>query len=400
MAPNSAAANAGSNGMLSPDSFVDQEDRSMRLMFVLNGLIPGGAELHTLQLAKSLATDGYLSRIVSLTRGDSKLVGQNSAEICYGNRIYNIGTLLRLTRLIRAYSPHIIVAVEERPLLFATISRHLARSNAKLVSILHKAYHRTTRERVFHPIYRHVVARVDAMIYVSQSQRKLWEDRGFSPLCSVVIRNGVDLRRFSAHSVIEWRERARSLLGFTPDDYVIGMCAQFRPEKNHCQLIDAIRVLRSRRYPAKALLVGSGPTEAAVAHHAKKNGVLEHIVFVGHQPDVRPYTSAFDVGVLCSIYEAAPLAVLEMMAMGLPVVMSNVGGAAEIVVPGETGFLFPVGDTKSLVSSIETMSDPIKREAFGCAASKFIAANFAVDRMLESYRVFFEHLLERRRWNP
>jgi glycosyltransferase involved in cell wall biosynthesis len=237
------------------------------------------------------------------------------------------------------------------------------------------------------------------MIYVSHNQRRLWEDRGFSPPRSVVIRNGVDLRRFSAHSIIEWRDRARSLLGFTPDDYVMGMCAQFRPEKNHCQLIEAIRVLRTRRYPVKALLVGSGPTEATVAHHAEKNGVLEHIVFVGHQQDVRPYTSAFDVGVLCSIYEAAPLAVLEMMAMGLPVVMSNVGGAAEIVVPGKTGFLFPVGDTTSLVSSIETMSDPLKRKAFGRAASKVVAENFSVDRMLENYRVFFEHLLEQRRCN-
>ena len=79
--------------------------------------------------------------------------------------------------------------------------------------------------------------------------------------------------------------------------------------------------------------------------------------------------------------------------MGLPVVVSNVGGAAEIVLPGETGFLFPVGDTMSLVSSIETMSDPLKREAFGRAASKFVAANFAADRMLESYRVFLSELL-------
>jgi glycosyltransferase involved in cell wall biosynthesis len=238
------------------------------------------------------------------------------------------------------------------------------------------------------------------MIYVSQNQRKLWEDRGFSPPCSIVIRNGVDLRRFSARSVIKWRDQTRLLLGFAPHDYVIGLCAHFRPEKNHVQLIDAVQVLRNRGYPVKALLVGSGPTEPSVTQYARDSEVLEHIVFAGHQQDVRPYTSAFDVGVLCSRYEAAPLAALEMMAMGLPVVVSNVGGAAEMVLPGETGFLFPAGDTMSLVSSIEMMSDPLKRETFGRAASKFVAANFAVDSMLESYRAFLsELLLEQRRCN-
>jgi len=366
----------------------------MRVMFVVNGLVPGGAELHTLQLANSLATHGHLCTIASLTRRHSTAhLSQNPIEMFNGNRIYDVGTIFGMSRMIRTHSPQIIVAIEERPLLFATISRQLAGSNAKLVSILHKAYLRTARECVFHLIYRYVVARVDAMIYVSQNQRKLWEDRGFSPPCSIVIRNGVDVHRFSAHSVIEWRDRTRLLLGFGPDDYVLGMCAAFRPEKNHCQLIDAIRVLRSRGYPVKALLVGSGPTQPTIAQYAKENGVLERIVFAGHQQDVRPYTSAFDVGVLCSIYEAAPLAVLEMMAMGLPVVVSNVGGTAEIVLPGETGFLFPVGDTMSLVSSIETMSDPLKREAFGRAASKFVAANFAADQMLESYRVFLSELL-------
>lgn len=368
-------------------------------MFVLNGLVPGGAELHTLQLASALATNGDVCTIASLTRSHSTThLSQNIAKTFNGNRIYDIGTIFSVSRMIRACSPQIIVAIEERPLLFATISRRLAGSNAKLVSILHKAYLRTTRERVFHPIYRYVVARVDTMIYVSQNQRKLWEDRGFSPPRSIVIRNGVDLRRFSAHSVVEWRDRTRLLLGFAPDDYVIGMCARFRPEKNHSQLIDAVRVLRNRGHPVKALLVGSGPTQATIAQYARENGVLEHIVFAGHQEDVRPYTSAFDVGVLCSIYEAAPLAVLEMMAMGLPVVVSNVGGAAEIVLPGETGVLFPAGDTMSLVSSIEMMSDPLKREAFGRAASQFVAANFAADRMLESYRALLSGLLlEQRR---
>jgi len=369
----------------------------MRVLFLLNGFIPGGAELHTLELANALATNGDVCLMASLTpRRSTAHLSQNPVKTFNGNRIYDLGTVLSVTRLIRTYNPELIVAIEERPLLFATISRRLAQSKAKLVSILHKAYLRTGRERIFDPIYRYVAARADALIYVSQNQRKLWEDRGFSSPRSIVIRNGVDLRRFSAQSVVEWRDRTRSQLGFAPDDYVVGMCAQFRPEKNHCQLIDAVRALRDQGHPVKALLVGSGPTQPTVAQYARDCGLLEHIIFAGHQQDVRPYTSAFDVGVLCSLYEAAPIAVLEMMSMGLPVVVSNVGGAAEIVLPDKTGFLFPVGDTMSLVSSIRMMDDPLKRDAFGQAAAKFVAANFGLDRMLENYRAFLGGLLRER----
>jgi glycosyltransferase involved in cell wall biosynthesis len=384
----------------------------MRVMFVLNCLGTGGAEHHTYQLANALAARGDICTIVGLTssytatdpsqtsikpahlsQSSIKKLSQSTVEMLNGNRIYDIGTALGVSRMIRTHAPDVIVAVDERPLLFATISRRLAGSNAKLVSILHNPDILTARDRAFQPIYRYVVARVDAMIYVAQIQRKFWEARGYSPPTSLVIRNGVDLRRFSTHSITEWKDQTRSMLGLAPSDYVIGLCARFYPQKNHRQLIDAIRILRSRGHPAKALLVGSGPTQASIEQYASESGVLEHVVFAGFQQDVRPYTSAFDVGVLCSISEAASLVALEMMAMGLPVILSNVGNAAEMVLPGETGFLFPPGDTMSLVNHLQALSDPLKREAIGRAACKFVNANFAAGPMLDSYRNFFTRLL-------
>jgi glycosyltransferase involved in cell wall biosynthesis len=298
-----------------------------------------------------------------------------------------------VARLIRAHSPQIVLAIEERPLLFSAISRRLAGSKAKLVSVIHKAYLRTRIEQAFHLLYRPIVTRVDAMVYVSQNQRKLWEGRGFLPPRSVVIRNGVDPTRFSPQAIKEWRVRTRAALGFEANDYVIGMCARFRPEKNHRQLVDALGVLRSRGHPVKALLIGDGPTRGAIERYSERSGLRECIVFVGHQEDVRRHMSAFDIGVLCSLYEAAPVAALEMMSMGLPVVLSDVGGAAEIVLPGQTGFLFPVGDTIALASSIEELSDPMRRKGMGRAAAEFVAANFAVDQMLARYRAFLNGLL-------
>src|SRR5258708_14475348 len=108
----------------------------MRVIFVLNSLVAGGAELHTLQLANALATAGAACTIASLTRSQATAhLSQNPVQTYNGNRFYDIGTLSGVARLIRAYRPELIVAIEERPLLFAIISRRLAGSSAKLVSI-------------------------------------------------------------------------------------------------------------------------------------------------------------------------------------------------------------------------------------------------------------------------
>jgi L-malate glycosyltransferase len=367
----------------------------MRIMFVLNVAQPGGAEIHTFQLANTLASQGYLCTIVCLTDAPGKPLRSNLVSVvtCDGNKLYNISTIRKVLRLIRAQRPDIVVAVNQRPLLFGIISRRFASSRAKLVSILHSTYLFTLKDRVFNVLYRPLFARADALIYVSQNQRRVWEERGYRSDHATVVRSGLDLLRFSSRSVEQWRDQSRTAMGFGPLDYVIGMCARFRPEKNHRQLVDAIRILRSRGFPAKALFVGAGETQRDVEEYARSCGLLEHVVFAGMQEDVRPYVSAFDVGVLCSLGETLPLAPLEMMAIGIPVVISDVGGAAEIVRHGETGFLFPVGDTEGLVVFLETLFDPAKRKPLGVAASRFVATNFAAERMVEGYKDVFQALL-------
>jgi len=367
----------------------------MRIMFVLNVTQPGGAETHTFNLANALASQGNPCTIVSLTNVPGEALTSSMAPVssCDGNHLYSIGTVRKMSRLIRAQRPDIIVAVNQRPLLFGYIARQLASSRAKLISIFHTSYFLGLKDRVLNVFYRPLFARADALIYVSQNQRRIWEERGYRSDHATVIHNGVDLGRFSPGSAERWREQTRMAMGFGPLDYVIGMCARFFPEKNHRQLIDAIRILRSRGLPAKGLLVGGGPTQRSVEEYARSGGLQEHVVFTGLQKDVRPFVSAFDVGVLCSHGETLPLAPLEMMAIGVPVVISNVGGAPEIVRHGETGFLFPAGDTEALVRFLEALFDLARRKAFGAAASGFVASNFTSERMVEGYKGVFQTLL-------
>jgi glycosyltransferase involved in cell wall biosynthesis len=373
----------------------EEERRTMRIMFVLNSTYRAGAEKHTFQLADALASQGNQCTLVSLINAPGMVLESRVGPVvtCNGNHLYSIGTMRKLSRLICAQRPDIIVAVNQRPLLFGAVSRQLASSSAKLVSIFHTSHFFRLKDRVLNSLYRPLFARADALIYVSENQRRIWEQRGYRSDHAIVIHNGVDQWRFSPGSADRWREQTRIAMGFGPRDYVIGMCARFYPEKNHRQLVDAIRILHIRGFPVKGLLVGDGPTQRSVEEYARSAGLQEHVVFAGMQEDVRPFVSAFDVGVLCSLGETLPLAPLEMMAIGVPVVISNVGGAPEILRHGETGFLFPVGDTEALTCSLEALFDPAKRKAFGIRASRFVVANFTEERMIKSYKNAFQALL-------
>ena len=166
-----------------------------------------------------------------------------------------------------------------------------------------------------------------------------------------MIHNGVDPEHWRSPGA-EARTRMRRVLGLADGDYAVGMCAVFRPEKNHLQLVEAIAQLRARGMPARALLIGDGPMRPAIEARARDLGIAGDVLIAGFHQDVRPLLAASDAMALPSTsVETFSLAALEAMALGRPVVLSEIGGAAEMVRPEENGFLFPAHDTPALVAS-------------------------------------------------
>jgi glycosyltransferase involved in cell wall biosynthesis len=148
----------------------------------------------------------------------------------------------------------------------------------------------------------------------------------------------VDTEAFRDRWGKEGRRALRASLGFSASDYVIGLSALLRPEKNPLQLVDAVAALRGSGIPARALIIGDGEMRGAIRDRASSLGVAGDIVITGLQQDVRPYVAACDAMVLCSFTEAFSLAAIEAMSLGRPVVHSDVGGAPEMIVPGRNGF--------------------------------------------------------------
>ena len=114
--------------------------------------------------------------------------------------------------------------------------------------------------------------------------------------------------------------------------------------------------------------------------------------------DVRPLLAACDTVALCSTaVETFSLAALEAMALGRPVVLSDIGGAAEMVRPGVEGFLFPAGDTAALVGRLAALADADVRSPMGAAARETVLARFSEDAMVERYEALLQELVLTRR---
>jgi glycosyltransferase involved in cell wall biosynthesis len=202
---------------------------------------------------------------------------------------------------------------------------------------------------------------------------------------SETIYNGVDTTEFSVGRDPATRQALRGALGIGDDDYVVGMVAVLRPEKNPVQLVEAVAHLRGRGIAARALLIGDGEMRGAVEARARALGIEPHVLIAGLQRDVRPYVSACDVVALCSVTEALSLAALEAMALGKPVVHSDVGGAAEMIVPGANGFLFPPGDTAAFADRLALLADPAVRAPMGRRARETAENLFSEKAMVNRY---------------
>jgi glycosyltransferase involved in cell wall biosynthesis len=214
---------------------------------------------------------------------------------------------------------------------------------------------------------------------------------GVRPGCIDVIPNGIDLSRF-----ISGRPRPglRKSLGVAPGDRLVGITANLVPVKNHRLLLEAApEVLRSVPR-ARFLLIGEGPLRSELTALAESLGVSSAVRFLGYRSDVRDLIPLLDAGLLCSTVETHGIALIEMMAAGVPVAAPAVGGIPEIIRDGENGLLVPPADASGLAAAlIRILLDRRLASRLSAAGRRTAFERFPVGRMARG----FEDLLVRPR---
>jgi glycosyltransferase involved in cell wall biosynthesis len=200
--------------------------------------------------------------------------------------------------------------------------------------------------------------------------------------CKAVIPNCIPVEQYrhSPQDRRQWREQQ----GLGPEAIVFTCVGRFEPQKNTLLLLKAFSELNDPR--AHLVLLGEGSLREQLTAYVRTHNLDNRVHFPGKQNNVPTFLAASDVFVMSSDWEGNPLAVMEAMAAGLPVIATAVGGVPELVQSGEQGLLVEAGDQAGFAQAMQTLIDkPETRMAMAHAAQRRAQREFRVERMIEGY---------------
>ena len=370
------------------------EDMSFKVTFVLEDLGIGGAQRHTVSLIEGLS--GMSPTVIGLSGGRSEIFSSltNAPIRMPGLKgMWKVSNWVRLSKIIKRSNPDVVVAVNQISSIVVLGSKILGLHKAPVVSIFHSTKIGNLAGWVRTIPYIILSRTADRVIFVSRNQMIYWTGFMMSKRNAVSVVNGIDVTRYEAVDPVE-RRQAKKALGISEDDFVVGCVAVLRPEKNHVLLIRSFSKLVKKRGGAKLLLVGSGPCLDQIDRIANECGVRQSVIFAGMQADVKPFLAAMDVKVLASSsIETLSIAALEAMAMSVPVVLSRIGGATEIVKEGETGYTFGAGGVEELYLRLDSLAVSKSLADMGKAARSRVERKFSISDMLDRYECEFRGLI-------
>jgi glycosyltransferase involved in cell wall biosynthesis len=366
---------------------------AVRVVHVLGTVEPAGGSEHLSYLVHGLRQYGFDSVVVAGRGGPAveRLRASGFAVQVLGPM--GVGAPIRLLRVFRDLRPDLLHLHGSRAGLVGT----LAAVRAGIRPIVYTAHAFAFKRRLSPPLRwlvlqadRFTCCVADRIICLTAADRQAAIAHGLGAARYAVIPNGVAVSAFTGHTT------RRAEFGFDSDVPVIGMVARLVPDKDPAHFVavaaDVCRVIPEARF----LLVGDGPLRPEVDRAARQTGIRERLVMTGFRQDIPELLATMDVVVLTSQWEAMPMALLEAMAAGRPVVAPALPGLAEVIVDGATGYLV-AGDKPDLATAIVALiRDPGRRRAMGQRARQRVQERFDVGRMVEATaRVYQEALAPR-----
>ena len=343
----------------------------IRVLWLAKGLGPGGMERLLLHQARFADRSAFHVQAAYLRPDKHHLVpGLRSLGVestCLdGAALQDPRWAPRLRRLL--VEQRIDVVHVHSPAV-AAIARVVARSvrpRPRVVYTEHNvwsSYDRATR-LANHATY----GLDDAHIAVSEQVRESVPARFQGGLTTVI--HGIDISAVRAERA--GRDAVRASLGIGPSDdsVLIGTVANFRSEKAYPDLLAAAVVVLSRTPNARFVSIGQGHLEGAIKAEHARLGLDDRFRFLGYRDDATRVMAAFDIFTLASHFEGLPVTLMEARALGLPVVVTRVGGLPAHVRDGVDGVLVSPGRPSELADAlVGLVADPSRRASLGAASA-------------------------------
>ena len=298
---------------------------------------------------------------------------------------------LSLLRWSKQYPPDVVMTTTNLISLFwGTVLRQLRRTKAMVVR-----FQGTTHLRRHEPLVLRLRRRwIDHYISLTPKQAEFWIARQNIPYSRMsIVPNGIDVARFVPP---QDKSALRVALGLPKDKVIVGCVSHFRPTKNLELFVEAASRIHLEVPYCHFLLVGDGDTRSQVETAIHQKGLADAFTLPGAQKDPAPWFQAMDVFVFPSQTqtEGFPSVIVEAGACGVPAVAFDVGGIADVILHGETGFVVPLGDTEQFIRrAITIATTPSLCEAMGQKARQRVHAEYSLSTMIENYSNLFERLV-------
>ncbi|MBD3306530.1 glycosyltransferase [candidate division KSB3 bacterium] len=240
-------------------------------------------------------------------------------------------------------------------------------------------------------------------LYLSNSEagRLAVHQREKIPLSKIaVIPNGVDLVKFAPRPS-ENASLQKTALGIPPNAPVIGSVANLCPMKGHTTIVDALPLIQDEFPEVRCLFVGMDFLQGAIQRYVRERQLEEAVMFTGFRTDIPRILSLFDVFLLPSLWEGLPNAMLEAMAMKLPVVASAVGDIPNVIEHQRTGFLIPPQNPHALAETVlGVLRHPEAASKIGHAGHDLIRRQFSLESVVTQTERLYDQLIERKGKQP
>jgi glycosyltransferase involved in cell wall biosynthesis len=383
--------------MTSPRPETSPEPSPVRVLACIKGLGNGGAEQLVVAGVRFRDPAAVTYRVAYLLPWKTALVDALASEgvsaICLGARgSWDLRWLGRLrTRLrtdpvdvVHAHSPLVAAGVR-------LVVRTLPRGKRPLVvTTEHNVW--SSHNRLTRLANAATVRLDDITVAVSGAVRASMPER--ARIRTHVVRYGVDVDAVRA-AAAGARDEMRSELGVEPDDVLVGTVANLRRTKAYPDLLAAARIVIDELPNVRFVAVGQGPLETELRARHAELGLRDRFVFTGYRADATRVMSAFDIFCLASHHEGLPIAMLEALTIGVPVIATDVGGVSEVFADAGDAVLVPPGRPDALAKAITGLAGDADARAAMSAAALARRADFSVERSVHEMEAIYAEGLGR-----
>jgi glycosyltransferase involved in cell wall biosynthesis len=363
----------------------------LSIMEVIYAFDLGGSEQLSATIARKLHDRGYPISVCSLSGSDGPIrkqleeVGIRCFSVGMG-RVSRLRFLYELYKIFRREKPD-VVHIHHVPLFIqAYLPARLA--GIKRIVLTEHSNHLTINESRLKKLSRFFSKRADVVTTIHDGLREFFiNDLGVSANKVIAVPNGVDVNKFSPRQVDEGKSE---VAGLDPDKFVISCVGRLVPEKDHENLLNAIkRLVDSGMTDFEVVIVGDGPRFDEVQRIIEKLGISPYVKMLGARNDVVDILKGTDVVVLSSKTEGLPMVLIEAMAAGVPCVATAVGGIPQLLSDG-AGVVVPAKDSESLAGAIKDLYENRDRlKEIGPRARQRIVEGYDIDHVVDCYLSVF-----------